>query len=78
MIWTQRRLRSAAANAVADFAADVAPWALFDAEIRQVTVEDGVTALPESSFANCTGLTRVTLGSGIEKWTPTGLPIART
>ena len=52
---------------VADFAADVAPWALFGAEIRQVTVEDGVTALPESSFANCTGLTRVTLGSGIEK-----------
>lgn len=52
---------------VADFAADVAPWALFDAEIRQVTVEDGVTALPESSFANCTGLTRVTLGSSIEK-----------
>ena len=52
---------------VADFAADVAPWALFDAEIRQVTVEDGVTALPESSFAHCTGLTRVTLGSGIEK-----------
>lgn len=40
---------------VADFAADVAPWALFGAEIRQVTVEDGVTALPESSFANCTG-----------------------
>ena len=32
-----------------------------------MTVEDGVTALPESSFANCTGLTRVTLGSGIEK-----------
>lgn len=52
---------------MADFAADVAPWALFGAEIRQVTVEDGVTALPESSFANCTGLTRVTLGSGIEK-----------
>ena len=52
---------------VADFAADVAPWALFGAEIRQVTVEDGVTALPESSFANCTGLTQVTLGSGIEK-----------
>lgn len=52
---------------VADFAADVAPWALFGAEIRQVTVGDGVTALPESSFANCTGLTRVTLGSGIEK-----------
>lgn len=52
---------------VADFAADVAPWALFGAEIRQVTVEDGVTALPESSFANCTGLTRATLGSGIEK-----------
>ena len=52
---------------VADFAADVAPWSLFGAEIRQVTVEDGVTALPESSFANCTGLTRVTLGSGIEK-----------
>ena len=26
-----------------------------------------MTALPESSFANCTGLTRVTLGSGIEK-----------
>lgn len=54
-------------GSVADFAADVAPWALFGAEIRQVTVEDGVTALPESSFANCTGLTRVTLGSGIEK-----------
>lgn len=52
---------------VADFAADVAPWALFGAEIRQVTVEDGVAALPESSFADCTGLTRVTLGSGIEK-----------
>lgn len=52
---------------VADFAADVVPWALFGTEIRQVTVEDGVTALPESSFANCTGLTRVTLGSGIEK-----------
>lgn len=52
---------------VADFAADVAPWALFGTEIRQVTVEDGVTALPESSFANCTGLTRVSLGSGIEK-----------
>ena len=43
-----------------------------------MTVEDGVTALPESSFANCTGLTRVTLGSGIEKMDATGLPIART
>lgn len=65
--YAEPQVLGSGSGSVADFAADVAPWALFGAEIRQVTVEDGVTALPESSFANCTGLTRVTLGSGIEK-----------
>lgn len=61
------QLEITGAGRLSAYSSSAAPWALFDAEIRQVTVEDGVTALPESSFANCTGLTRVTLGSSIEK-----------
>ena len=54
-------------GAVADFDPGAAPWALFAPEVQQVAVEDGVTALPENLFADCTGLTRVTLGSGINR-----------
>lgn len=54
-------------GAVADFVTGGAPWALFATQVRQMVVEDGVTAVPENGFADCTGLTRVTLGGHIDK-----------
>lgn len=42
------------------------PWKDYADQIKAVIIEDGITTIPNSAFANCTNLTSVSLGADIK------------
>ena len=48
---------------MADYGSEAAPWSEY--QIKALTIGSGVTAIGDSAFENCAGLTAVTFGDGL-------------
>ena len=50
-----------------DFTADTQPWLLFKEQIVEVTTTNTVTSIGTSAFEGCIRLSKISLGTGLEK-----------
>ena len=50
-----------------DFTADTQPWLLFKEQIVEVTTTNTVTSIGTSAFEGCARLSKISLGTGLEK-----------